>query len=181
MARRYVASGKYFWNAGIFFWRVSTYLECLRSFLPATHSALMRLAETIGTPKYAAALRRIYPTLENISVDYAIMEPATRPASGARVSVIPAKVGWSDIGSWNAVYELLATKPGANVSAGPSFTLDASGNYFWAPGKFVAAIGVHDLVLVETDDAILLCPRDRAQDVGKIVKYLEQQKLARLL
>jgi mannose-1-phosphate guanylyltransferase len=141
----------------------------------------MCLAETIGTPKYAAALRRIYPTLENISVDYAIMEPATRPASGARVSVLPAKVGWSDIGSWNAVYELLAPKPGANVAVGPSFTLDASGNYFWAPGKFIAAIGVHDLVLVETDDAILLCPRDRAQDVGKIVKYLEQQKLARLL
>jgi mannose-1-phosphate guanylyltransferase len=181
VARRYLASGKYFWNAGIFFWRVSTYLDCLRRFLPATHSALVRLAETIGTPKYAAALRRIYPTLENISVDYAIMEPAARATSGTRVSVIPAKVGWSDIGSWNAVYELLASKPSANVSAGPSFTLDASGTYFWAPGKFIAAIGVHNLVLVETGDAILLCPRDRAQDVGKIVKYLEEQKLARLL
>jgi mannose-1-phosphate guanylyltransferase len=98
LARRYFASGKYFWNAGIFFWRVSTYLDCLRRFLPATHSALMRLGETIGTAKYAAALRRIYPTLENISVDYAIMEPAARSNSGARVSVIPAKVGWSDIG-----------------------------------------------------------------------------------
>jgi mannose-1-phosphate guanylyltransferase len=181
LARRYLASGKYFWNAGIFFWRVSTYLDCLRRFLPATHSALMRLAETIGTPRYAAALRRIYPTLENISVDYAIMEPAARTTSGMRVSVIPAKVGWSDIGSWNAVYELLASKPRANVAAGPSFMLEASGNYFWAPGKFIAAIGVHDLVLVETADAILLCPRDRAQDVGKIVKYLEQQKLTRLL
>ena len=79
------------------------------------------------------------------------------------------------------MYELLASKPGANVSAGASFTLDASGNYFWSPKKFVAAIGVRDLVLVETDDAILLCPRDRAQDVGKIVKWLEEQKLARLL
>ncbi|MGD0426666.1 MAG: sugar phosphate nucleotidyltransferase [Candidatus Acidiferrales bacterium] len=178
LARRYLASGKYFWNAGIFFWRVSTYLECLRRFLPATHSALMRLAETIGTRKYAAALRRIYPRLENISVDYAIMEPAARAAS---VSVIPAKVGWSDIGSWSAVYDLLASQRGANVSAGPSFTLDASGNFFWAPGKFAAAIGVQDLLLIETEDAILVCPRDRAQDVGRIVKYLEQQKLARLL
>jgi mannose-1-phosphate guanylyltransferase len=181
VARSYVASGKYFWNAGIFFWRVSTYLDCLRRFLPATHSALMRLAETIGTPKYATALRRLYPTLENISVDYAIMEPAARGNSGARVLVLPAKVGWSDIGSWTAVYELLASKPGANVSASPFFALDANGNYFWAPGKFIAAIGVHDLVMVETDDAILLCPRDRAQDVGKIVKYLEQQKRVRLL
>jgi mannose-1-phosphate guanylyltransferase len=181
VARRYLTSGNYFWNAGIFFWRVSTYVDCLRRFLPATHSALMRLAETIGTPKYTAALRRIYPTLENISVDYAIMEPATRSTSGARVSVILAKVGWSDIGSWSAVYDLLASKLGANVSAGPSFTLDASGNYFWSPTKFIAAIGVHDLVLVETDDAILLCPRERAQDVGKIVKHLDEQKLARLL
>jgi mannose-1-phosphate guanylyltransferase len=181
VARRYVASGNYFWNAGIFFWRASTFLECLRQFLPATHAALLRLAETIGTRKYAAALRRIYPTLENISVDYAIMEPATRAGATTRVSVIPAKVGWSDIGSWSAVYDLLAAQRGVNVSAGPSFELDASGNYFWAPGKFVAAIGVRDLVLVETDDAILVCPRERAQDVSKIVKYLEQQKLARLL
>jgi mannose-1-phosphate guanylyltransferase len=180
-ARRYVASGKYFWNAGIFFWRVSTFLDCLRRFLPATHDALMLLAETIGTRKYAAALRRIYPTLENISVDYAIMEPAARAGSAIRVSVIPATVGWSDIGSWSAVYDLLAAPRGANVSAGASFTLDASGNYFWAPGKFVAAIGVQNLVLVETGDAILVCPRERAQDVGKIVKYLERQRLARLL
>jgi len=181
VARRYVASGKYFWNAGIFFWRVSTYLECLRSFLPATHAALLQLAATIGTRKYAAALRRIYPTLENISVDYAIMEPAARAGSAARVSVIPAKVGWSDIGSWSAVYDLLAAKPGANVCASPSFMLDANGNYFWAPGKFISAIGVQGLVLVETGDAILVCPRERAQDVGKIVKWLEQQKLSRLL
>ena len=178
LARRYVASGKYFWNAGIFFWRASTFLECLRRFLPVTHSALMRLAETIGTREYAAALRRIYPTLENISVDYAIMEPAARAAN---VAVIPARVGWSDIGSWSAVYDLLASQPGANVSAGPSFTLGASGNFFWAPGKFVAAVGVQDLILVETEDAILVCPRERAQDVGQIVKWLEQQKLARLL
>jgi mannose-1-phosphate guanylyltransferase len=141
----------------------------------------MRLAETIGTRKYAAALRRIYPTLENISVDYAIMEPAARAGGATRVSVIPAKVGWSDIGSWGAVYDLLASQRGANVFAGPSLTLDASGNFFWAPRKFIAAIGVHDLVLVETDDAILVCPRERAQDVGQIVKWLEQQKLARLL
>ena len=79
------------------------------------------------------------------------------------------------------MYDLLASQRGANVSAGPSFTLDASGNFFWAPGKFAAAIGVQDLLLIETEDAILVCPRDRAQDVGRIVKYLEQQKLARLL
>ncbi len=131
--------------------------------------------------RYAAALRKIYPKLESISVDYAIMEPATRTDGAPRVFVIPAEVGWSDIGSWAAVYELLATQAGANVSAGPSFALDAAGNYFWSPRKFVAAIGVRDVVLVETEDALLLCARERSQDVGKIVKWLEGQKQRKLI
>jgi len=180
-ARKYVASGKYFWNAGMFFGRASTFLENLRRFLPATHDALLELGKSIGTRRYASALRRIYPRLEGISVDYAVMEPATRIRGVPRVSVIPAHAGWSDIGSWAAVYELLAKKPGANVSAGQSFALDASGNYFWSMKKFVAAIGVRDLVLVETDDALLLCSRDRSQDVGKIVKWLERRKRNDLL
>jgi len=181
VAQQYVALGKYYWNAGMFVWRVSTFLNCLERFLPATHAALRELAKTIGTKKYAAALQRIYPKLENISVDYAIMEPATRTEGVARVSVLPAEVGWSDIGSWSAVYDLMARKPGDNVSAGPSYALDAAGNYFWAPKKFVAAIGVRDLVVVETKDAILICPRDRAQDVAKVVKHLEEQKQKKLL
>ena len=180
----------------MFFWRVSTFLELLRRFLPATHAALTELANTIGTRRYEPALKKIYPQLENISVDYAILEPASKnrqtvasPRDGKqsiasfaepRVSVIPAEIGWSDIGTWNAVYELLA-KPDGNFSAGSSLTLDATGNFFWSPKKFVAALGVHDLVLVEADDAILLCPRDHSQDVSKIVKWLEQQKQNSLL
>jgi mannose-1-phosphate guanylyltransferase len=181
VARRYVASGKYFWNAGMFFWRVSTFLDNLRQFLPATHQALLELSQAIGTKRYAPALRRVYPTLEAISVDYAILEPATRTKGASRVLVIPANVGWSDIGSWEALYELLAARHGSNVSAGASFALDAAGNYFWSPKKFVAAIGVHNVVLVETDDALLLCSRERSQDVGKVVKWLEGQKNSRLL
>lgn len=183
-ARKYAASGKYFWNAGMFFWRASTLLENLRRFLPATHDALAEIARSIGTPRYAATLKRVYPRLENISVDYAIMEPATRVAE-PRVFVIPAKVGWSDIGSWAAVWELQTTGAGrqasANVSAGEFFALDAERNYFWSPKKFVAAIGVRDLVLVETDDSLLVCSRERSQDVGKIVKWLEAKRLKKLL
>ncbi|MGO9642879.1 MAG: mannose-1-phosphate guanylyltransferase [Candidatus Acidiferrales bacterium] len=181
LARRYVSSGHYYWNAGMFFWRVSTFLAALEKYLPATHTALLRLAETIGTQRYAAALKRTYAKLANISVDYAILEPATRARGAEQVLVVPAEVGWSDIGSWTAVYELLAATPGENVSAGPFHALDASGNFLWSPRKFVAAIGVRDLVVVETPDALLLCPRDRAQDVGKIVKWLEERKLRRLL
>jgi mannose-1-phosphate guanylyltransferase len=181
LARKYVASGKYLWNAGMFFWRASTFLENLKRFLPATHDALQELAATIGTRRYTSALHRIYPRLENISVDYSVMEPATSAAGKPRVFVIPAKVGWSDIGSWAAVHEFLASGGSSNVSAGASFTLDADGNYFWSPKKFVAAIGVRDLVLVETDDALLLCSRHRSQDVGKIVKWLEEKGIHRLL
>ena len=180
-ARKYVSSGRYYWNAGMFFWRVSTFLGNLEKFLPKTHDALMRLAGEIGTPRYARTLAHIYPKLEDISVDYAILEPATRRAAAPSVFVLPAEVGWSDIGSWAAVYELLARKSGENVSAGRFFSLDARGNFLWSPKKFVAAIGIRDLIVVETEDALLLCPRDRAQDVGKIVKWLEAEKLSLLL
>jgi mannose-1-phosphate guanylyltransferase len=181
LARKYVSSGRYFWNAGMFFWRVSTFLGNLEKFLPKTHDALMRLAGEIGTARYARTLARVYPKLENISVDYAILEPATRRAAAPSVFVLPAEVGWSDIGSWAAVYELLARKSGENISAGRFVAFDARGNFLWSPKKFVAAVGIHDLVVVETEDALLLCPRDRAQDVGNIVKWLEAEKLSRLL
>jgi len=180
-AKEYVAAGRYFWNAGMFFWRVSTYLEKLKKYLPATHGALTRLADTIGTRRYAATLRQIYPKLENISVDYAVMERATAPGEPQNVFVLPADVGWSDIGSWASVYELQAKKAGENVSAGPHWTLDAAGNLFWSPEKFVAAIGINDLIVVETPHALLICQRDRAQDVGKIVKWLEQSRKSKLL
>jgi mannose-1-phosphate guanylyltransferase len=181
LARRYVSSGRYYWNAGMFFWDVSTFLDQLAKQLPATEKALGRLADSIGKARYATRLRRAYRGLENISVDYAILEPASRPDSGACVYVLPASVGWSDIGSWAAAYELEASKPGTTVSAGPLVSLDAEGNYFWAPKKLVAAIGVHNLVLVETPDAILVCPRERAQDVGRVVRELERQKRDSLL
>jgi len=180
-AVEYLASGKYHWNAGMFFWRVSTFLENLKAFLPKTHDALEKLAKFIGTRMYENQLRAIYHKLENISVDYAVLEPATRTEGPPRVFVIPAEVGWSDIGSWAAVYELLAKNADGNVLAGPGHAIDAQGSFLWVPSKFVAAIGVSDLVVVETPDALLICPRERAQDVAKIVKWLELQRRKDLL
>jgi mannose-1-phosphate guanylyltransferase len=181
LARRYVKSPRYDWNAGMFFWRASTFLDNLRRFLPGTRAGLEELADVIGSPGYGHALARIYPQLRNISVDYAVLEPATRLGGAPRVFVIPADVGWSDIGSWAAVYELLAKRPGANVSAGDFVALDSQGNFLWSPEKFVAAVGVKDLVVVETKDVLLVCPRGRAQDVGKIVPWLEETRRFALL
>ncbi len=195
VAREYVAAGIYQWNAGMFFWRVFAFLDALKEFLPKTYDALESLSTHIGKRSYQSQLNNIYPKLENISVDYAILEKAASATESAsstagkrgasaetgHVFVIPAEIGWSDIGSWAAVYELLAKHPGENILAGKGQTLDAEGNFLWSPGKFVAAIGIRDLVVVETPDALLICPRDRAQDVGKIIKFLEQRKLTRLL
>jgi len=181
VAKEYVASGKFQWNAGMFFWRVSTYLDALKDFLPKTHEALETLSRHVGKKSYEKKLKEIYPQIENISVDYAILERATQSPGEPRVFVIPAEVGWSDIGSWTAVYELLAKHSGENVFVGPGQTLDAEGNFLWSPKKFIAAIGIRDLVVVETPDALLICPRDRAQDVGKIVKALEDRKQKKLL
>jgi mannose-1-phosphate guanylyltransferase len=185
-AKEYVASGRYQWNAGMFFWRVFTFLDALRKFLPKTYEAMESLSRHIGKRSYNSQLKKIYPTLENISVDYAILEKATSASTEtadkpATVFVIPAEVQWSDIGSWAAVYELLAKHSGENILAGAGETIDAEGNLLWSPDKFVTAIGVNNLVVIETPDALLICPRDRAQDVGKIVKSLEQRKLTKLL
>jgi mannose-1-phosphate guanylyltransferase len=180
-ARRYAASGKYLWNAGMFFWRISTYMDALHRFQPQIHALLEDLAATIGTSRYDRALESIYPRIENISVDYAILEPSTQQKIGSAVSVIPAQIGWSDIGSWEAVYELLAKKKDENVTEGEHYLHEAKGNLIWSPRKFVAAIGIRDLVVVETPDALLICARDRAQDVGKVVKWLEEKKREELL
>jgi mannose-1-phosphate guanylyltransferase len=175
LAKKYVASGNYRWNAGMFFWRVSTFLDSLNKYLPKTHAALETLAATIGTHKYESKLRSIYPRLENIAVDYAILEPATREKGPSRVFMIPADIGWSDIGSWTAVHEQSSNAARQNVLAGAGHMLEAEGNFIWSPTKFVAAIGIRDLVVVETPDALLICPRHRSQDVGKIVKWLEER------
>ncbi len=201
LAEEYIASGNYHWNAGMFFWRVSTYLEVLRRFLPDTYSSLESLAGYIGKRSYERQLRKVYPKLRNISVDYAILEPATRDAtpegskSTARVFVIPAEIGWSDIGSWAAVYEFLCggvvsgqRKPSAGNSSGegnvflsPGAAIEARGNLVSVPGKFCAVVGADDLVVVETPDALLVVTRERAQEVGALVKQLEDKKLIRLL
>jgi len=195
VAQEYVASGNYHWNAGMFFWRVSTFLDNLKRHLPQTYADLEKLAASIGTRAYEKKLRAIYSKLENISVDYAIIERATQQSGAPQVFVIPAEIGWSDIGSWAAVYELLAASGGVvtglSVSSSPSSSgsifitpgtaIDSHGNLISVPGKFTALVGVDDLVVVETPDALLICPHNRAQDVGKVVKQLEEQKRKDLL
>src|SRR5438445_11048341 len=167
----------------MFFWHMSTFLNDLKRFLPTTPEAFESLAGAIGTRQYKRKLRAIYPRLDNISVDYALLEPASRQPGPPHVFVIPAEIGWSDIGSWAGVHGLLVNSNSAdqNVFVSPGCALDASGNLISCPGKFTAIVGARELTIVATPDALLVCRRDRAQDVGKVVKWLEEQRRKELL
>jgi mannose-1-phosphate guanylyltransferase len=185
-AANFVSKGNYFWNSGMFLWRAKTLANALCEHLPKTAAILERIAETFGTRKFTATFRQLYPRCENISVDYAVLEPrSSKGEENSNIFCLPADFGWNDLGSWTALHEHHIAKrqsPDGNVISGEGvFTLDATGNYVHAPGKFVAAVGVNNLVVVDTNDALLITTREQAQDVGKIVKYLDEKKRIKLV
>jgi mannose-1-phosphate guanylyltransferase len=184
-ARQFVEAGNYYWNSGMFIWSARTLVNALREHLPQTAELLDQIAATWGTRKFDATFKKLYPKAENISVDYAVAEPVSKKGEGASgLYCIPTDVGWNDLGSWAALHEhrTRESKPSANVvTAVRDFTLNAEGNYVHAPGKFVAVVGVSGLVVVETEDALLITTRDASQDVGKVVKHLDEKKLAKLV
>jgi mannose-1-phosphate guanylyltransferase len=185
-AARFAAAGNYFWNSGMFLWSARTLVNALREHLPRTATILEQIANTFGTREFAGAFRRLYPQCENISADYALLEPrSSKGEQDSKIFCLQADFGWNDLGSWNALHEHHAAKSqpsdGNLISGEGIFTLNATGNYIHVPGKFVAAVGVNNLVVVETDDALLITTREQAQDVGKIVKHLDEKKLHRLV
>ncbi len=185
-AAGFVAAGNYLWNSGMFLWSARTLATALREHLPETAPILERIADAFGTPRFSGAFRRLYPQCENISVDYAVLEPrSSKGEQNSNIFCLPADFGWNDLGSWTALHEhqVAKTRPrdGNLIYGAGTFTLNAAGNYIHAPDKFVAAVGVSNLVVVETDDALLITTREQAQDVGKIVKHLDEKKLHKLV
>ena len=185
-AAEFVASGNYFWNSGMFLWSARTLADALREHLPKTAVVLEKIAAAFGTRKFEAVFRKLYPQCENISIDYAVLEPRSRKGEEAgRIFCLPADFSWNDLGSWTALHEhhtAMSHPPDGNLVTGSGmFLLNARDNYVHAPGKFVAAVGVSDLVVVETEDSLLITTRQQAQDVGKVVKYLDEKKLHKLV
>src|SRR5579864_450234 len=185
-AAEFVAAGSYFWNSGMFLWSAQTLVEALREHLPKTAALLEQIAASYGTRKFTGTFKRLYPQCENISVDYAVLEPrSAKGEEAANIYCLPADFGWNDLGSWTALHEHQTAKsspPEENVMVSSGmFFLNARGNYVHAPGKFVAAVGVSDLVVVETPDALLITTRQHAQDVGKVVKYLDEKRMKNLV
>lgn len=185
-AEEFISAGNYYWNSGMFVWSAATLSSALREHFPESAPYLEEIAAAWGTKDFEKTFAQLYPKCENISIDYAVLEP--RSAKGqhsSKLLCLRASFGWNDLGSWAALYEHHAVQlkdDGRNVLDGKDFyALNAAGNYIYAPKKFIAAVGVSNLVVVETEDAILVTTREHSQDVGKIVKYLTDKNKTDLL
>jgi mannose-1-phosphate guanylyltransferase len=184
LAEQFLASGNYAWNAGIFLWSARTLANAIREHQPVMAALLERIAEAHKTSKaeFERVFAEVYPQCENISIDYAVLEP--RSAKGeakAEIYCLPGDFDWNDLGCWSALHEHAAGCPPENVSVANVFegqdplciSIDSTGNYVHAPGKVIALVGVSNLVVVQTEDALLITTRERSQDVGAVVAKLK--------
>ncbi|MEH0843417.1 sugar phosphate nucleotidyltransferase [Micromonospora sp. CPCC 205711] len=176
VAEAYLRSGRHLWNASMFVWRVDIFLAELARQQPALHAGVTTIAAAWGTPEQDEALGAIWPTLPKISVDYAVMEGA---ATAGRVATVPGDFGWNDVGDFHTLGDVLPADAAGNVVLGtdakPGVLLHDCAGLVVVPqsGRLVAALGLRDVIVVDTPDAVLVCPRDRAQDVKLLVDELK--------
>ena len=178
VAEAYVKSGNYLWNAGMFVWRVDVFLAELARQQPQLAAGVSRIAQAWDSSSREEVIGEVWPTLPRISVDYAVMEGA---ATVGRVGTVPGDFGWNDVGDFHTLGEILAADAAGNVIVGkdalakPGVLLREAENLVVVPnsGRLVAALGVRDLIIVDTPDAVLVCPRDRAQEVKHLVDELK--------
>ncbi len=167
-AKRYVRSGNYFWNAGIFVWKASTILRELTAHQSRFQKSLNDLGRKMGTEAFAPHLRKVYPKLPSLSIDHAVMEHSEKSV------VVPVDFGWSDVGSWGSLEEVAPQDKSGNVKNGNIFDMGSEQSVLFADRRVVATIGLKDMVVVDTPDATLICPKDRAQDVKGMVNILKE-------
>jgi mannose-1-phosphate guanylyltransferase len=184
VAEEFVASGNYAWNGGIFLWSARTLANAIREHCPAMAPLLERIAAAyrVSEEEFERVFAEVYPQCDNISIDYAVLEPrSAKGEAGAEIYSLPGDFEWNDLGCWSALHEHASGCPPENVSLVNVFegedplciSIDSSGNYIHAPGKVIALVGVTNLVVVQTKDALLITTRERSQDVGKVVAELK--------
>ena len=176
IAEAYFDSGDYFWNSGIFFWRVDTIREAIRRHLPDLHEGLECLKADLDTDRMVSALARVFPRLPRISIDYGVLEASNQ------VRVIEGHFAWDDVGTWRVLRGHVAADEDANVGEGKVVAMESSGNILYATNDhLVAALGVRDLIIVATPDATLVTTRDHAEKVRELVAKLKDKHLDRYL
>lgn len=166
-AQHYLASGAYYWNAGIFLWQAATILEEISTHLPALHQGLVEIARNLDGAQAQETLAAVYPRLESISIDYGVLEKS------ARLVVVPADIGWSDLGDWSTVHRLSARDERGNALSSNVIDIDSENSFVYSSQRTVATIGLKNTIVVETDDALLICAHDRAQEVKTVVQQLQ--------
>ncbi len=174
-AQRFLNSGDFLWNSGMFIWRVDAILGEIQKFLPDLYDGLQVLEKSLASDKFEESLVNVWGQLKSISIDYGIMEKSEK------VFLTPGKFDWSDVGSWEAVYQLSEKDEIDNVLKGDVYTHESSNSYVFSPKKFTALIGVENLIVIETNDALLICDREKSQNVKLVVDYLRMHKRSDLL
>ncbi len=167
-AEAYVRSGQFYWNSGAFVWRVDRFLEEMGRFLPEHHRSVLGM-QGASASSGMRETQAMYQALEAVSVDHGILERAQR------VAMIPADVGWSDVGSWASLREVLPRDEQGNVLQGDVQALDTRDSLVWSNDRLVAILGLEGFVVVDTPDALLVCPEDRSQEVRRVVELLREK------
>lgn len=170
-AVRFLESGDFFWNSGMFIWRADIILEEIRTLMPDLYDGLVNIQNEIGKDSFEKTLLNEYGKMRNISIDYGIMEKSHR------VFLTKGKFSWSDVGSWEEVYQLSEKNIDGNAISGNVFSEMTIDSYIYSPKKFTAVLGVDNLIVINTDDALLICRRDQSQEVKKVVDHLKINKL----
>lgn len=167
VAKEYLASEEYLWNSGMFVWKVSSIIQKMKEFMPDVHKGLMLIRESIGTPEEDIILEKSFQDFPSISIDYGVMEKSNN------IYTIPGTFGWDDVGSWLAVERIKKTNEFGNVVDGNVITIDSKNCIIEGDKKLIAAVGIENLVIVDTDDAILICDKNSAGDIKKVLENLK--------
>jgi mannose-1-phosphate guanylyltransferase len=176
VATGYLKSGGFFWNSGIFIFKVSVFLDSVQKYAPELYADLMRIKEHIGTDSYEEAVDRIYREVKSISIDYGILEKASN------VFLVQGDFVWNDLGSWEEVYKYDSNKDeNQNATSGEVVLIDTKNSYVYAPNSLVAVVGLDDVIVVQEGDTILVCKRDRAEDIKAVVGEINRRKLDQYL
>lgn len=166
-AKEYLESEEYLWNSGMFIWKVSTILDNMKSMLPDLHQGLFNIAEAIGTDKQEMVLEKVFPELESVSIDYGVMEKAEN------IFILPGVFGWDDVGSWLAVERIQKSNESGNVVTGNIITINSKNNIIQGGKKLIAAVGLENLIIVDTEDATLICDKGNTPDIKLVLENLK--------